>query len=451
MRDLVVVALILFLYFLSMRSAYSACLMYWWFNIFRPQDWVWSDLSAFQLPFLATVIFFVVSFLKGYRPKVNDKLMFMMIGFWLLGTFASILYGCSSDFQSVEPIKHLSLLFIALFLTIDIVKTKKQLFGLVCVVALSLAFYTGKGGISAILSGGAVRYGVDNLGGMFSGSNGYAMGTAILLFFMVFIFRHADSFKEINWIPSFIKNRTYLIKGFMALMIIGSIFNVISLFSRASAIALACGFFVLYLLSNKKLQVFVIVLPILFILASTVPIPDGYKDRIRSAFAETEELDESALSRPYYWKIATEIVRDHPTGVGLNCYRQYYNNYSNERFGVSRDVHSSHFNAFTDAGYAGILVWFMLFFVSLTRLFSFRRLLNKHRTNLVNYSFYYHLCDAAIAAQIVYLLGGSFYTLTYMDLIWWIWGLTIILERLIKQEVEVTTDPETKSKLHGTL
>lgn len=445
MRDIIIIGLIFFLYLFSMKSAYSACLTYWWFNIFRPQDWVWGDISDLRLPLIATMIFFVIALIKGYRPRVNDKLSVLMIIFWALGTFATIMYGCSSDFKVIEPIEYLALLFIALFLTIDIVKTQKQLFGLICVVALSLAFYTGKGGIQAILAGGDVRYGADNLGGMFTGSNAYAMGTAILLFFMIFIFRQAASFKEYTWIPSFIRNRTYLIKGFMLLMIAGSIFNVISLFSRASAIAMFFGFFILYLLSNKKLQALVVALPIIFILAATVPIPEGYKERITSAFVGAEELDDSAASRPYFWNIAARIVIDHPTGVGLNCYRYYYNNYSSERFGVSRDVHSSHFNAFTDAGYVGIVIWFMLFVVSLTRLMSLRRLLNKNKIKVGNYSFYYHLCDAVVAAQIVYLLGGSFYTLTYMDLIWWIWGLTIILERLIKQEIETSRKVDVNS------
>jgi putative inorganic carbon (HCO3(-)) transporter len=424
-----------------MRSAYTACLTYWWFSIFRPQDWVFGDISSLNMPFLAIAIFFIVAILRGYRPKVNDKLSVMMVVFYALGTLASIIYGCNSDFKNIEPIKYLALLLIAIFLTIDIVKTKKQLFGLVCVVALSLAFYSGKGGLNAMLSGGANNHGANNLGGMFTGSNAYAMGTAILLFFMIFVFRQVAVFKEVVWIPGFITNRTYLMKSIMGLVIVGSIFNVISLYSRGSAIAMFCGFVVLYLLSSKKLKVFIVAVPIAFILIATVPLPDGYKERIASSFAGDEELDGSAASRPYFWSVAIEIVSDHPIGVGSNCYKKYYNYYSDtERYGRSRDVHSSHFNALTDAGYVGVVVWFMLFVVSLTRLLSLRRLLNKHRANLVDYSFYHSLCDAAVAAQIVFFLGGSFYTLTYSDLIWWIWGLTIILTNLINQEIEESLD-----------
>jgi len=445
MRDIFIVVLIFILFVFSLRSAYIACLTYWWFNIFRPQDWIYGDISSYRIPLIATVIFFVVALIRGHLPKINDKLSLMMIIFYSLGTLASVVNGCSSDFKLVEPIEYLGLLFFALFLTIDIVKTKKQLLGLVCVVTLSLAFYSGKGGIFAMLSGGAVNYGADNLGGMFTGSNAYAMGTAILLFFMIFLFRQSASFKEFEWVPDFLKKRTYLIKGFMALMIVGSIFNVVSLFSRASAIAMVCGFLVLYLLSSKKLIVLMATLPIFLIVVATVPIPDGYEERIYSAFSESEELDSSAASRPYFWGVAGRIVSDYPIGVGMNCYRQYYNYYGDQRYGANRDVHSSHVNAFTDAGYVGVFFWFMLFVVSLTRLLSLRRLLRKHKIKVANYSFYTHLCEAAIAGQVVYILGGAFYTLTYSDLIWWIWGLTIILDRLINQEVDVVLRSDAQS------
>jgi putative inorganic carbon (HCO3(-)) transporter len=438
MRDLFIVGLILILYVYSIRNAYAACLTYWWFAIFRPQDWVYADISSFQLPFLATFIFFIVAFLRGYRPRIHDKISVLMILFYTLGAIAGFIYGCGAEFKIINSLEYLALLFIALFFTIDIVKTKQQLFGLVCVVSLSLAFYSGKGGLNYMMAGGAVNYGSNNLGGMFTGSNAYAMGTAILIFFMIFIFRQASFFRELILMPEFIKRRTYLIKVGMGLIIVGSVFTVMSLYSRGSAIAMFCGFFILYLLTGKKVKALFIIIPVVISFLVFVPIPEGYKERLSSAFVQKDELDASAASRPYFWKIAAQIVSDHPTGVGFNCYKKYYNDYGtqNDKFGWSRDVHSSHFNALSDSGYLGLLIWFSLFAVSLSRLFSLRRLLNKHKANLVDYPFYIQLCDAAIAAQIVYILGGSFYTLTYMDLIWWIWGITIILSKLINQEVK---------------
>ncbi|MFT6779745.1 MAG: putative inorganic carbon (HCO3(-)) transporter, partial [Paraglaciecola sp.] len=113
MRDIFIVIVILILYYFSFRSAYAACLTYWWFNIFRPQDWVYMDIGSLKLPLLATVIFFMVSIARGYRPKINDKLSVMMVLFWLLGTIASLIYGCSSEYKVIEPIEYLGLLFIA--------------------------------------------------------------------------------------------------------------------------------------------------------------------------------------------------------------------------------------------------------------------------------------------------------------------------------------------------
>jgi hypothetical protein len=292
--------------------------------------------------------------------------------------------------------------------------------------------------LHALISGGAVNYGAENLGGTFTGSNAYAMGTAVLVFFMIFFYRNIVALCRLKLVPQIVANYKTLLKMLFLLIIIGSIYNVVSLFSRGSAISLFCGFVTLFFLTSKKLKATFLVIPLTLILLVTIPIPDNYKERIASAFSEKEDLDSSAASRPYFWGIANSIVQDYPTGVGFNCYRYFYNYY---RTGPAdgrlfRDVHSSHFNALADAGYAGAAVWLSIFLFSFVRLLRLRRSLQGKEDEVAK--IYISLVTLIICSQVVFVLGGSFYTLTYMDLIWWIWGLTLILTKLITKHQPIS-------------
>jgi len=439
MRSLVVLLFVLFAFLLSLKSSVVGMLVYWWFAIFRPQDWIYLDVSSFKLPLIAIALFIPPALIRGYRPKINDLIAILML-FWVLSSLVSSLaVGCSEQFWLLNPYTQLPILILAVLLSADIVKTKMHLIYWIGTVGLSLGFYAGKSGLLALSRGGSSSYGAANLSGLFSGSNAYASGSAILVFFIILILQITKNKEIMSQLPGAFKIIPVKVyKAILLLVIIGTIFNVISLESRASAIAMILAFLLWYGFSNNKafLKMFLWA-PVFVVALSVVPLPDGYEERIQSAFANDVDRDTSAASRPYFWNIAADMVADNPFGVGVNCYKVYYSLYDSKKiYGQYRDVHSSHFQVLSETGYLGLVFWIWLHTLCFLRNNKIRKLTLKHSGDLPSAIFYRQISIMLMCSQFAFVISGTFYSLAYSDLIWIVFGLTIAQTKLFNQELE---------------
>lgn len=95
----------------------------------------------------------------------------------------------------------------------------------------------------------------------------------------------------------------------------------------------------------------------------------GISDRSSGGAAETAEkgLDTSAQGRLYAWQAATRMAIAHPlTGVGLQCFRYNYFEYSDFWDGHTYVPHSTWFGVLGEAGFLGLTV-FIIMVVSVIR------------------------------------------------------------------------------------
>ena len=67
--------------------------------------------------------------------------------------------------------------------------------------------------------------------------------------------------------------------------------------------------------------------------------------------------DDSAIGRIHFWKVAFEMAKDNPLGIGLWGFESAYDKYdsSGGRFGQKRSVHNSYLEVLTEAGWMGAL------------------------------------------------------------------------------------------------
>jgi len=439
MKNLVVLTAIALFLSLALRSNLAAMLTYWWFSIFRPQDYLWMDVSIFHFPLIATAIFLLSSLFRKVTPEVKDPIAVLMISWLIVGVLATSINGCMNFYGVTQPIKYIFLLILVVLLSVRTISTLKELLYLLCVVALSLGYFAGKSGWVALLAGGASAYGANNLSGFMTGSNAYAMATAIVLFISIFLFQQTFNKSTLSSLPKFIANKPLTLRIGMILIIVGSILNIISLESRGSAIATFLSLLLFFILSNKKAKKLLLLTPVIITVVIFAPIPEGYEDRIASAFVGQDELDGSAASRPYFWDVATRMVADNPLGVGFACYPEYYEIYDIEKkYGHYRDVHSTHFQILSETGYLGLSFWILLLITTYRRLFHIRKLVSikNNYDKLENPLFYRQLCNAMICSITVFILGGSFYSLAFNDLIWLLFGLTIATTKLVEAELK---------------
>lgn len=437
MRSTFILLIIAALFFMAVRSSSVGMLSYWWFAYFRPQDWIWLDVTQLRLPLIAALLFVVPSLLRGIFPEIKDKLAIFMLLFIFTGLLSKIANGCSDIFQVIHPISQISVIFVCIFISIRVVDSKLSLFYLIAVIGLSLSFYGTKAGFHSLLGGGTSSYGISNLTGLFKGSNAFAMGSAIYVFFVIFLMQQLTSKKPLKGFPIWFTYFPNLVKYAFYMLILGNLLNIMSLSSRGSSLAVGIGLLFLYLLSNNRVKKLFILSPFLFTTLVVVPIPETYKERMASIFAETESRDGSAASRPHFWAIANEMVKDHPIGVGPGCYREYYNTYddSNGLYGLNRVVHSTHFQILSENGYLGMLIWIILLGISYRRLFRLRRLAIKDEEKFENPSFYRQVCEGLLCSQTVFIFGGSFYSFVYADHIWVIFSLVMIVTKLMNKEI----------------
>jgi len=408
-------------------------------------------MTSLKLPLVAAALLVVPAVLQKKIPRLNHPIAILMVLLFCFEILAAQLNGCgNSDYIiRTKNVTDLAILIFTVLLSAELIQTRKTLFLLIAVIAASIAFHSGKGGLVALTTG-ADYYGASHLSGLFSGSNGYALGSALLLFFMIFTFQ----FMNRSWpdnepiITPWAKINT-LLKYAMLVLIAGSVYNIIALQSRGSFLALVVGLFLWFSLHEKRIKMLTIIILTLTIGLSVIPLPEGYQERIESVFAEEEDLDNSAASRPHFWATAIDIAENHPFGVGPGCYPVYYNIYDKTSgdFGHYRSVHSSHFQILSDAGYIGVLLWLMLFIVSYRRLWRIRKISKKHKEDDERYPFYFYLSNALICTITVFLIGGSFYEYAYNEVIWLVWAMVITIDRLFYGELHTEEkNDDTKKK-----
>lgn len=431
MRSILVLILVAIFLVGAARNRYYGALLYWWFAIFRPQDWIWWDISALRLPLIVAAIFVVPCLLQGIRPRLDHPILVLMVailGFEVVG-FITAGCGLTGDIQ----MEHLVKLILVVLLTERVLTSKKELFGLIFVAGFSLCFHSADLGLYSLKQGGANFYGAASLTGSFSGSNAFALGSAVFLFFLVVILQSIWGKKDTllpNWLSGELRRKMCILG--LGVFIIGSAYLVISIFSRGSAIAMAIAIFAWCVLQPKRLKIFMVTIPILVLGLAFVPLPEGYEERISSVFAEGDERDRSAASRPHFWKIANEMSDDHLFGVGPGCYKRYYDRYDNTDgfFGVGRSVHSSHFQVLAEAGKFGFAAWLGLIGMTFWQLFKIRKqaLIDAHEHDEDRFFFYFS--NGMICALLTFVLGGSFYELAHTEIIWLIGLLTVAAARI---------------------
>ena len=443
MRLILISFLIIAFFLLSLKSRIAGLYTYWWFAIFRPQDWVWNPLiNSLRLPFVAALILVIPALLQKKIPKIDNPIAFLMFSWVAILFVADMLNGCSTmSAVRTNTVFGLFVLVYICLLACQLINNSKHLFWLIFVLASSVAFHSGKSGIYSLITH-ADNYGISNLTGLFSGSNAYALGSGMLMFFMIFSVQHVNSsliYKEMGkWY-----NSPFILKAgksLMLLLILGTFYNIISFQSRGAFIAAASGLCLWILLQKKGALILFVSLLLLSSFGAIFNkyLPEGYIDRIESAFANKNVLDTSAASRPHFWKTAGKIVKVYPTGVGPGCYPMYYNMFdsSDGFYGVSRSVHSSHFQILVDSGYVGLTIWILLFLISYAKLWKIKRIIQSDAIDNTKRKFYNDLANMIICSQTVFLLGGSFYEYAYNDITWLTFALVIILDNIIKGELK---------------
>ncbi len=400
------------IYYALSQGAFGALLFYLWLAYFRPETWVWEAgwLYALNLSFIGGVYLLLRSLVAGldWRPDLRSVLL---IAFLAVGTVSA----WTSDYSewSTQYLIEFSKACIISFLMSRLLTDEKKFRIAIWVIAVSLGFEGAKQGWGSLITrpGGVNTNTIPLLGD----NNGVAIGMLMCTALLVGLAQTATNKKE-----------ALLLRFLTA----GVAYRAISTYSRGGFLS-AGVMIAMYILYSKRKVASMLGIAILAGGIYAV-LPAEFWNRMGTIRVNEEELeDASSLGRLHFWRVAMDIAADHPVvGVGLNAYSRIYDEYdfTEGRYGSARAVHSSWFGVLSELGYIGFVLYVSILLLAFRACWQAAKRAKRGKAPPHMYNFAVALQTALIAC----VVGSSFVSWQYNEMLWNTIGLTMALDRLTK-------------------
>jgi putative inorganic carbon (hco3(-)) transporter len=407
-------------FFLALTNNFYAALFYIWFALFRPQDFIWIDISRYRLSLVIGLILIIKCFFRGHWPDIRHRIS--------QGAILVLIFSLLAQTTSVNPeqswgwVEYLVKLIVVCLLTTRLISTTNEIKIIIVVIACSLGFFTVKAGLVSFLGGG-IQYAA-GLGGSFTGNNGYALAAAMVTFFLV---ASGQMFKNL-WVRYSLYGAGFL-----------SMFTVVSTFSRGGLVALLAGLLAFALVQRRRLWLLAGFLILGLLFSAVVPIPKGYVSRIKTLESQERTKDISIESRYHFWRVSIAMAAAHPLGVGLRNYPEAYDSYdlTGGKYGNRRDVHSSYFQMLSEAGIGGGVVYTCLLFYTCLVLLRVRSRAIKSRFETEEIRFYFVTANGLLASMVCFMVGGLFGSYALNDLTWFSFAIIAALDRVSADGIKI--------------
>jgi putative inorganic carbon (hco3(-)) transporter len=290
--------------------------------------------------------------------------------------------------------------------TMLLMKDFQKVNQLIWVIVFSIGFYSVKGGVFTIMTGGGYHvFGPE--GSDIDENNALAVAILMIIPFMVYL----DKFPPRPWV-----------KQIMPYCIFLSMASVIGSQSRGAFLAIgAVGIFFWWKSGNKARTAGVM---IFFALFALLFMPQSWQDRM-SSIGDYKQ-DSSAMGRINAWQYSFNVANARLTGGGLQSWSlDHYAEY-----GVPTDqafaAHSIYFSVLNDSGWPGLILFLTILLLMWRQLGSVIKK-TEDSSEHADYNFLARMLQISILA---FMAGGAFLSLAYFDLAWHFMAITIVMTQL---------------------
>ncbi|MFT4613212.1 MAG: putative inorganic carbon (HCO3(-)) transporter [Bacteroidia bacterium] len=407
MRDIVVTLMVLGTLPFILRNAWIGVLAWSWLSYMNPHKLTWGFAATF--PFAQVVaITLLISMLGNSERKMlpANNLVYLWVAFLAWNIFCTF-------FAFYPETAWPTLIFVlkiqlVTFVTLILMKDFNRINQLVWVIVFSIGFYSVKGGVFTLMTGG--NFHVLGPGGSYiEENNTLAVATLMIMPMMMYIYKYPPK----PWV-----------QRIMPLCIFLSMVSVVGSQSRGAILAiLAVGGFY-WLKSNSKaltLGAF-----ILLALLGIMFMPDSWYDRI--AGIQDFQQDASALGRLRAWEFSINMAFDRLTGGGFESWSwenyRIYAPSAKEPF----VAHSIYFHVLGDSGWPGLILFVSILIVVFRQLGKMIKH-TEHDSEMANFNFLARMLQVSLVA---FMAGGSFLSLSYFDLAWHIMAITVAMTQLTR-------------------
>ncbi len=406
MRDLILLlAFVAIIPYIFKRPVVGA-MAYAVVSLMNPHRLSYGFTQFFPFAMYLSVITLVAVLLSREPKKIPMSPLVVVLAIffgWMTVTtiFAQVPAAAWQDWDRFSKI------ILMVFITIMTVRTRKDAQMLAIVVALSIGFWGVKSGIFVIFSGGGEGL-LGPRASFISDNNTLALALVTITPLLVYLVTQVDG----KWL----KRGVLAMAGLTALGAIGS-------YSRGAFLAVFMMGFFLWLKSHHKLKTgiaFLLIVPIVLL-----AMPEAWMGRMNTI--QTYDEDASATGRINSWLFAINIANEFVLGGGPNVFAPHmFMLYAPEPERYF-DAHSIYFQILGEQGYIGLGIFLFMFLVAWrlgSRVIGFCR----GKEDLAWALMLARMCHVSI---IGYMTAGAFLTLAYYDLIYYVFAILIVLDKVL--------------------
>lgn len=198
--------------------------------------------------------------------------------------------------------------------------------------------------------------------------------------------------------------------------------------SRGAVVGIAAGA-VLALMFAPRRHRGKVILGLIVAAAGLLYLADvGFMKRTGTIGQSEEERDVSAQSRVEIWKGGLAMIADHPLGVGAGNFPQTIGRYASAH--RDRDAHNTYIRCAAELGIQGLLLLAALIFNALRVSRDVIRraddLPGASRDHVALLSY------GAMVSLTIFLVGGMFGSLVFIEALWWLIALPVCLNRAVE-------------------
>jgi probable O-glycosylation ligase (exosortase A-associated) len=410
MRDYLIMAFVFSILPYAFMRPYVGALMWVWISIMNPHRLTWGPAYGFPFAMLTAVTTMAGVFIsndRGRFPASREVTIMILMGAWFTLTTTVALMPEAAWVKWDRVIKILIMTIVPLFLLQD----RNRLRLLLLVMVGSIAFFSVKGGLFSLITGGRYRvYGPSQ--SFIADNNALAVAELMVLPLMLYLAKSEPR----KWV----KRGLYVS---VPLTLVSVIFS----YSRGALLGLLAMVSVLIVTGRRwgLAAAFIVLAGVGFVF-----IPNQWFERMSTI--GTYKQDESAMARFQSWGFAWNVATDRPlTGGGFRVFStDQFLRYGPDPF-EAYDSHSIYFEVLGEHGFVGLTLFVSLLVSSFLTLNWVERQI-RGRPSIAWAKDYAVMLRLSLVS---YAVGGAFLGLAYFDLYYDIVAGVVLLKILVQREL----------------
>lgn len=420
MRDLLITFIVALGCFYSFKKPYIGILLWSWLSYMNPHRLAYGFAYNMPYAYITAITLLIGATFSRQTQKLPINAITLIWMFFIAYMGLTTIFAFFPD-AAWEQYFRIVKIQLMVFLTMKLITDLNKLNQLLWVIAASIGYYSIKGGIFTLTSGGGHRvWGPAD--SFIEGNNELAVATLMIIPLLGYLYQ--------------ITRNIWLKRGLLGAMPLSF---VASMGTQSRGALIAFGAVVVFFWIKSKQKVGVGIALAILSIGVIAFMPESWHQRMNTI--ENYQEDSSAMGRINAWTYALNAANDNFLGVGLDSW-------SPVTFALyapnPNDVHAAHsiyFSVLADHGWVGLILFLIIYLLTWRKLSRFIK--NSHQQlELESLNLLARMVQVSLIA---YLVGGAFLSLSYFDLPWHLVSIVVLIEKLSN------TDSNSKRSLNRDL